>query len=421
MKKNFWFYVCAMCLLFTIPMNLTGCTASVQAADLMKGITPGAVTGMETDDSFRMQEMSFALELLQASLKTDENENVLLSPLSVQLALAMTANGAAGQTRQEMEHFLGGDIPLELMNEYLYTYVNDLPNKENSKLHIANSIWYRDEENRLQVEQGFLQTNGDYYGAQIYKAPFDKQTVKEINNWVSKQTDGMIDSLVDEIGDETVLYLINALAFDAKWADTYLKSDVSDRIFYTAEGKEVSTPMMYSTEWRYLENENSTGFLKDYKDGSYTFAALLPKEGMTVYDYVRSLTPEELLTMLDNPKQGGGLAGLPKFSFDYSLSMNDTLKQLGMETAFDGAKADFSSMAHSTNGNICIGEVLHKTHISVDEEGTKAAAATMVEIVEECALLSDWSVILDRPFVFLILDQATNIPVFMGIVTNPVA
>ena len=159
MKKNFWFYVCGVSLLLTLLVNLTGCAAKAQAADLMKGITPGAVTGKEMDDSFRMQEMSFALELLQASLKGEENKNILLSPLSVQLALAMTANGAAGQTRQEMEALLGGDIPLELLNEYLYTYVNDLPNKENSKLHIANSIWYRDEENRLQVEQGFLQTN----------------------------------------------------------------------------------------------------------------------------------------------------------------------------------------------------------------------------------------------------------------------
>lgn len=420
MKKNVWFYICVVSLLVALLVNLTGCGGKVQAVDLMEGITPGAVTGKATDDSFRMQEMSFALQLLQASLKREENKNILLSPLSVQLALTMTANGAAGKTRQEMETLLGGDIPLEILNEYLYTYVNSLPSGENSKLHIANSIWYRDEENRLQVEQKFLQTNGDYYGAQVYKAPFDKQTVKDINNWVSRETDGMINDLIEEIGDETIMYLINALAFDAEWADPYKKSDVGERTFHTANGKGISVEMMYSTEWQYLENENTTGFLKDYKDGSYTFAALLPKEGMDIYDYVSDLAPEDILLMLDSPKHEGGQAGLPKFTFDYELSMNDTLKDLGMETAFDGAMADFSSMAHSTGGNLCIGEVFHKTHIAVDEEGTRAAAATMVSVVEECAPVSEWSVILDRPFLFIILDQTTNLPVFMGIVTDPV-
>lgn len=421
MKKKFWTYVCALGLLLALPVNLAGCTAKVQAVDLMEGIAPGAVEGKEIDTTFRLQEMTFALELLQAAIDgVEENKNILLSPLSVQLALAITANGAAGQTRQEMQTFLGGEIPLELLNEYLYTYVKGLPNGENSKLNIANSIWYRDEESRLQVEKAFLQTNGDYYGAQIYKAPFDARTVKDINNWVSQKTDGMIDSLIDEIKDETVLYLINALAFDGKWADPYKKSDVSERTFCTLSGEEISVDMMYSTEWQYLDDSMATGFLKDYKDGSYTFAALLPKENVDVWDYVKSLTPETLLALLDNPKTGmGGQAGLPKFTFDYELSMNDTLKGLGMERAFEGGRADFSSMAHSTEGNICIGDVLHKTHIAVDEEGTKAAAATMVAMVEECALMEEWSVVLDRPFVFLILDQATKLPVFMGVVTNP--
>ena len=419
MKKNFWVYVCALCLLLTIPVNLTGCTAKVQAVDLMEGITPGAVEGKTVDETFRLHEMTFALQLLQEAIK-EEKENLLLSPLSVQLALAMTANGAGGETRQEMQTLLGGEIPLELLNEYLYTYVGGLPNGNNSKLTIANSIWYRDEDSRLQVEEAFLQTNGDYYGAQIYKAPFDGQTVKDINNWVSEKTDGMIDGIVDEISSDTVLYLINALAFDAKWDRAYKKHEVGNRIFCTDSGEEISAEMMYSTEWQYLDDGKATGFLKDYKGGSYTFAALLPEENMTVWDYIKGLTPETLLTLLDNPKTGmGGRVGLPKFTFDYELSMNDTLKHLGLQRAFSSEMADFSSMAYSTHGNICIGDVLHKTHISVDEEGTKAAAATKVEIVEECAAMEEWSVILDRPFVFMILDRETKLPVFMGVVTNP--
>ncbi len=420
MKKRLWICIMVLALVTAMLLNLTGCVSKAKATDLMKGIRPGSVQGKEADEAFRLSQMEFALDLFRATMETGEKENLLLSPLSVQLALAMTANGAAGQTRQEMETFLSKDIPLELLNEYLYTYGKDLPNGANSKLSIANSIWYRDAEDRLQVEADFLQTNGDYYGAQIYKAPFDRQTVKDINSWVSEKTDGMIDSLVDEISKDTVLYLLNAIAFDAKWDKPYKKHEVRERTFYTESGEEIPVEMMYSTQWQYLDDSMATGFLKDYKDGSYTFAALLPKENVDIGDYVKSLTPETLLALLDNPMTGmGGQVGIPKFSFDYEISMNDTLKSLGVERAFDGAGADFSSMARSTRGNICIGDVLHKTHITVDEEGTKAAAATKVEIVEECAPVEEWSVILDRPFVFLILDRNTNLPIFVGVVLNP--
>ena len=419
MKRKLWICIIALCLMVSMALNLTGCTASAQAVDLMAGISPGEVEGKDADESFRLSQMDLALKLLRESVKKENEENLLISPLSVELALAMTANGAAGETRREMETLLGGDLPLELLNEYLYTYIENLPNGDNSKLHIANSIWYRDEEDRLTVEEAFLQTNGDYYGAEVYKAPFDGQTVKDINNWVSGETNGMIDSLVEEIPEDTIMYLINALAFDAKWADPYKKSEVGERTFYTMDGNEVPVEMMYSTEWQYLESPTATGFLKEYKGGSYTFAALLPKNGMDIYEYVYTMEPESLLAMLDEPKSEGGQAGLPKFTFDYEISLKGALEDLGMNEAFSGEKADFSSMAHSTNGNIHISDVFHKTHIQIDEEGTKAAAATQVSIVEECAPVSEWSVILDRPFVFMILDRNTNLPVFMGIVLDP--
>lgn len=419
MKKNIWSCIIALCLMASIGLHLTGCTASVQAVDLMAGISPGEVEGKDADESFRLSQMDLALKLLRESVKKENEENLLISPLSVELALAITANGAAGETRREMETLLSGDLPLELLNEYLYTYIENLPSGDNSKLHIANSIWYRDEENRLTVEEAFLQTNGDYYGAEVYKAPFDGQTVKDINNWVSRETEGMIDSLVEEIPEDTIMYLINALTFDAKWADPYKKSEVGERTFYTMDGNEVPVEMMYSTEWQYLDSPTATGFLKEYKGGSYTFAALLPKNGMDIYEYVNTMDPESLLAMLDEPKSEGGQAGLPKFTFDYEISLKGALEDLGMIEAFSGEKADFSSMAHSANGNIYISDVFHKTHIQIDEEGTKAAAATQVSIVEECAPVSEWSVILDRPFVFMILDQNANLPVFMGLVLDP--
>ncbi len=420
MRKKVWISMLGLALILSLLMNLTGCVSKVRATDLMDGIRPGEVTGKDADGTFRLQGMNLALKLLQGSMKEGENKNVLLSPLSVELALAMTANGAAGQTRQEMEGILGGEIPLELLNEYLYTYSNNLPHNDNSKLEIANSIWFRDDEGRLQVEESFLQTNRDYYGASVYKSAFDSQTVKDINTWVSDHTDEMIDSIVEEIDEDAVMYLINALAFEAKWEEPYEKEDVREWPFHTYDGQEIWLDTMYSTEDKYLQSDTATGFIKAYKDGNYAFAALLPNEGVDIYDYVKSLTSEELLGILDEPEEADVSVGIPKFTFDYELSLVETLKNLGMETAFEGDVADFSSMAHSTMGNICIGDVFHKTHIAVDEAGTKAAAVTAVIMVEECAIeYQGYSVILDRPFVFMILDQNTNLPIFMGIVLNP--
>jgi serpin B len=413
-----FFTLVSLALVCAMAVNLSGCATPVQAADLMEGIQANEVTGKELDDAFVNSQMRLAVELFRASVNESKDENVLISPLSIQLALAMTANGAAGKTKAEIESLLGGDIKLEDLNEYLYTYVNSLPSGETCKLQIANSIWFRDNENRLQVEQGFLQRNADYYGAQAHKTPFDAQTLKDINSWVEDHTDGMIDKILDRIEDDAVMYLINALVFDAQWQTVYNKSQIGKGTFTNILGEEVSVDMMHSEEMTYLQDSLATGFMKPYQDGKYSFAALLPNEGVDLYDYISGLTGEGLLEVLNNAQSGTVIATMPKFSYEYDLSMNDALKKLGMPTAFDGKSADFTKMAHSSRGNIYIGDVLHKTFIAVDELGTKAGAVTKVEMNDRCALVTEWVVTLDRPFVYMIIDNETNLPVFIGTVTD---
>jgi serpin B len=269
----------------------------------MEGITSADVEDRPIDEKFRKQEVELALKLLRSSVAHSEKENLLISPLSIQLALAMTANGGVGQTEEEMESLLGGEIPLEQLNGYLHTYSDFLKSGKNSRLHIANSIWFRDDEGRLEVNRDFLETNSNYYGAQAYKAPFDEQTVKDINQWVKEQTDGMIDSIVEEISTDTMLYLINALSFDGKWEKLYNASDIWDGRFHSLSGKARPVEMMSSKEWCYLKGENVTGFIKDYKGGDYGFAALLPGEGMDIYEYVNSLQPQELMTILKETEE----------------------------------------------------------------------------------------------------------------------
>ena len=418
MYKKMFLAILSLILICSMAVNLTGCATKVQAADLMEGVQANTVTGKAADDAFAQSQMRLAVDLFQASVLESKDENVLISPLSIQLALAMTANGADGDTKAEMEALLGGEISLEDLNEYLYSYVNNLPSAEKYKLQIANSIWFRDNEGRLQVEKDFLQKNADYYGAQAYKAAFDDQTLKDINNWVKDHTDGMIDSILDQIDEDAVMYLINALVFDAEWQHVYDKSDVYKGKFTNIDGAEKQVDMMHSEETVYLQDENATGFMKPYSGSKYNFAVLLPNEGVDIYEYIAGLTGEELMETLSTPQLGMVMATLPKFSYEYELTMNDVLKELGMPSAFSGGTADFSKMAHSSRGNIYIGDVLHKTFISVDELGTKAGAVTKVQMNDECAVMSEWVVTLNRPFVYMIIDNETKLPVFIGTVMD---
>lgn len=415
MKKKALCSILALVLLFAISFQLAGCNR-IKAENMMEGISGGNVMGRNADDPFVSCQMHLAVMLFQSSVAAGKNSNILISPLSIQLALAMTANGANGQTREEMEALLGGGISLEDLNEYLHTYVNSLPSEEKYKLHIANSIWFRDDENRLHVEQNFLQRNADYYRAQIYKAAFDAQTLRDINTWVDQNTDGMIDKILDDIDCYDVMYLINAIAFDAQWQTGYQSSDVRTREFTNIAGKKTSALMMHSEENLYLKDNYATGFIKPYQDGKYSFAALLPNEGVDIYDYIAGLTGEGLANTIGNAQSVDVAVSLPKFSYEYEMTMNSILMQLGMPTAFDSASADFSRLGYSTAGNIYIGNVKHKTFICVDEAGTKAGAVTNVAMKDLCAVYR--TVTLDRPFVYMIIDNQTNLPIFMGVVAD---
>ena len=402
----------SMLLAGAMMLNLSGCGMTAKAADLMEGITAGTVSGRYADDLFIASQADFAVKLFQKT--ATEDENILISPLSMMLALSMTANGAGTQTRDEMETVLGGEIPLEDLNEYLYTYVDHLPSGEGGQLQLANSLWFRDEESMLTVEKDFLQTNADYYHAGVFKAPFDDRTLDEINGWVSKNTGGMIDTVLEDIQSEQLLYLINALSFEAEWSRPYTENQIADSTFTSADGIQRTVVMMGSTESRYLDDGKATGFIKNYQNYQYSFVALLPNEGVNIHDYIASLTGEGLLSVIRNAEQAPVISLLPKFSCDCSMVMNDALISLGMPSAFSDEAADFSRMGSSRNGNIVIGEVLHKTFISVDERGTKAGAVSEVDMQTRSAVIKNYRVTLDRPFVYLIIDNTLNLPIFIG-------
>lgn len=401
--------VVGLILVCAIAVNLTGCATNIQAKSLMNNITPNSIAVLEDLSPYNASVTDFAVRLFQAS--EESGQNTLVSPLSVLCALAMTANGAEGKTLEQMESVLG--LTVDELNRYLYSYQKTLPQGEAYQLHLANSVWFTDSE-RFTANADFLQTNADYYGADIYQAPFGEQTCQDINNWVKQKTNDMIPEIIDQIPSRAIMYLVNALAFEAEWLETYEKKQVRTGDFTTEDGTKQTVELMYGGEDVYLEDELATGFMKFYKSG-YAFVAILPNDGVSVSEYVASLDGKCLNTLLKNPQYASVETCIPKFEASYNSEMSNTLKAMGMSNAFDINDAELQGIGSSDAGNIYIGRVLHKTHISVAEKGTKAGAATVVEMLDKGDGPSETkTVYLNKPFVYMLIDCENQLPFFIG-------
>lgn len=411
MKNNRWITLMSVALLFALLMTGTSCTKKVSGEDLMEGITGQDI---QVPDAYVEQDLqtalSFSLSLFQHSL---ENKNMLLSPVSILSAMGMTGNGAQENTRVEMEEVFG--MKMENLNELLYLYRSSLPDKEKLKVHVANSIWFR-EGGAVDVEEDFLQLNASYYNASIYRAPFDDSTVKDINLWVKEKTKEMIPEILEEIPEDAVMYLINALAFEGEWAKIYSEDQILDGVFRNMEGAEEEVKMMHSEEMLYLEDEHTLGFLKPYADGDFVFAALLPKdESQSIGEYVDSLTGEGLSDLLQNVEETAVTAMMPKFRTEYKVELSGVFQSMGIQDAFNPDLANLRALGTSPIGNLYISRVLHKTFIDVNERGTKAGAVTAVEVrTESAGPLEPKIVNLDRPFAYMILDRESGLPLFIG-------
>ena len=367
-------------------------------------------------DEFRKGYADSALKLLKTA---SGGKSALISPLSILTALQMTANGAKGATKEEMQAVLCG-METEALNQQLYNYYESLKNTKDSSMNVSNAIWLTSRTD-FHVNDDFIDLMNDTFRAQVATAPlYEKTTVDAINGWCKKNTDGMIEKILnyDDVDMETTMILLNALCFEALWAEQYQDHQCRQADFHGEKGTTKVT-MMYSEETGYISGAYETGFVKRYSGGGYAFVGLLPKQGMSMSDYLATLTGERFLSLLDDRK-GAVDAGLPKFKFDWTDSLVGTLQTLGMKKAFT-AGSDLSGLGYYDDGMpLYISNVIHKTHIEVEESGTKAAAVTAVIVNKATAVAPGYvkTVILDRPFVYAIVDTETNLPVFIGCITD---
>ncbi len=364
----------------------------------------------------------FAFKMLKEAIKSEAN--AVISPVSLITALSMAANGANGETLEQIESVLGADI--EAFNlDFSKSALNG------NGVKTANSIWIKDMP-ALKINQSFIDTNQKHYGAEIYKEKFNNATLDKINRWVSDNTNGMIENGLKEIEADALMYLINTVLFDAEWKTKYNSSEVMNNQTFTAEnGKKQTVTMLFSemgcNEYNHFILGKTEGIIRDYTNG-YSFAAILPNEGVSIEEALNSFSGNQFVSAVT--KHIGVTAfddgvylvetKIPKFEFECSFEFADTLKKLGMPLAFDPVKADFSGISSSLGYPLYISRVYHNTAISFTENGTKAGAATYVEIKAGSVMTpqNTKKLFFDRPFIYVIYETDTGLPLFAGTVRD---
>ena len=397
---------------------------SGSSKDLTAGFTASAPGSAEPGAAFVDGFAGFSLGLLKNVIAADrseeKNSNVLISPDSVAAALAMTENGAAGNTLAEMKDVLAPGISPDEYNLYLSTLNRRLSGSDKYIFSTANSIWAR--ENMVDVKEDFLRANKNYHDAEFYVAPFNEDTVKDMNSWVFNKSRNMIDNIISDLSDDSRMVLINTVAFEGKWEKPFEESNKTTAPFTSYDGTKKNVSMLRdSDDYQYFELKGGKGFAKYYRGASQkngvAFVGILPPEGMSADAYIESLSGSDFISGWSSRKYKRVRLTLPEFSNDYSCSMGQILKSMGMTTAFSEA-ADFSRMADPTpeSPSLNISDVLHKTHIELDENGTKAAAATAVIIEKSSSMPGESPIELNfnRPFVYALVDTGTGVPLFIG-------
>ena len=350
----------------------------------------------------------------------DKDENVMVSPASLLFAMEMLGAGANGNTLTEMSNVLVPGASNEEALAFAADYYKSLSSDESETIKVANGVLIREDIGGTYYED-YLEYIKENFDAEIRVEPFSEATVGEVNDWVNEHTDGMIPKIIEDLQPETAMILMDAIAFDAKWADKYEDYAIlEDSTFTNSKGETEDVTLLYSGEGIYFETDKATGFMKYYEGEDFAFVAVLPKdESITANEFLADFTSEDYKAFLESRTSDTVNAYIPEFSYDYSnAAIANLLKEMGINDAFDPNKADFSNMSTDSQ---CISQIIQKTHIELTSEGTKAAAATVIMTEDACAPIEvdpPKTVCLDRPFAYMIVDTDTNTPVFVGSVNS---
>ncbi len=360
---------------------------------------------------------TFGFEMLKKLQSNDPDGNLFISPLSIAAALSMTLNGAAGDTKTDMQQTMQlSDWEIQQLNSAWSCLLEVLPQlDEDVDVNIANSIWYRQ---GFTVRPEFLDANTQNYDSEVAALNFgDPSALTTINGWVDQKTNGLIETILDEIPANAVMYLINAIYFKGAWRKEFDPQYTTDATFYLENGSQQPIKMMThgQTTLPYFTTSTFEAVDLAYADSIFSMSIFLPKVGVSVNELANTLSQNNWNTWLDSFQPQEMFFSMPKFKMEYKEKLNRSLTQLGMGIAF-GPGADFSGI--NGTGGLYIDEAIHKSFIEVNEEGTEAAAVTSIGIVET-SMPSIPIFYADRPFLFAIRENKTGSILFFGKLMDP--
>jgi len=361
---------------------------------------------------------NFAFNLMQ-KIEQQEAGNYFISPLSVSYALAMTANGAGGNTEQEIRQVLDfGDLTRQDMNQAfreLSGFLLGLDQK--TKLEIANSIWFK---NDLEVKPTFQNDMEKYYEAGVKGLDFsDQAAVNTINEWISDKTEGKINDVLQSIPPEAVMYLINALYFKADWRYQFEESKTQKDDFYTPEGV-IQVDMMESegAKLNYFQNDFMQLIDIPYGNGQFSMSIIMPHAQDEIENLAEQFNLDNFNDWVSEADTITTKLFLPKFKLEYKTSLNQPLQDLGIKQAFTN-KAEFPDLFENELP-LEISKVIHQTFLEIDEKGSEAAAVTVVEIgVTSIGGGQPAAIRVNKPFILVIREKHSNTLLFMGKILNP--
>jgi len=402
-------YIVFVCLLVSSCFCIFGCSESQEEPVKEVKVDDDIVADAILPSDITTFDFKLFGELIR---REGIGKNIFMSPISIAIALAMTCNGAQGETQKAMAEVLElTGIDLETVNQTNALLIKDLGNPDPKvQLDIANSLWVRE---GVKFKPDFIQRNEDFYGAKVTNLDFDDPGAPDIiNNWVSEKTHGNIDKIIDKIDDLSILFLINALYFKGTWTVEFDREKTYEGTFIRIDGSKKNIQMMNSkSDYMYYWDEKFEAISLPYGNGRVSMYIFLPNRDSSLREFYGSLNERNWRLWMSRFIETEVDIRLPKFSLEYEATLNDALIALGMGVAF-APGADFRGMSEDSPW---IGEVKHKSFVEVNEEGTEAAAATVVEM----KLGGPWGMFVDRPFFCAIRDNKTGKILFMGSIVDP--
>lgn len=391
---------------------LSGCGGASQGDDPSTSADSPSRNSINIDSEISSAHYETSDAFFKAILQKKMDQNVMISPYSLQVLLYMLANGLGGSDQEELLEALHvNETDLEALNQSVQQTIQSFDELPFSDVKTANSIWHRD---HLAVEDEFKEMIGTYYNGEAHELK-ETNPAKELNDWVHEKTNGLIKKLVDKVPPNVVAYLVNAVYLDADWEKPFEKNLTSPGSFYLLDGEEIEHPMMKQTEtFEYLEGPSYEAVKLPYQDEGLSMVVVLPDTG--AYEEVASNLDFSMFVDGDWSRSEMDLQ-LPTFTFKKEYDLEDILTEMGMGMLFNQGLNTSPLFGEGSTHEI--DEVIQKTYINVDEEGTEAAAVTGAALIESATIVEK-RFIVDRPFLFSIIDEETETILFMGSVVRPV-